>query len=160
MKRLDPEKIDLPTLTLLAGISANEYLLERIRAAGYPSVRNSHGYVFQHLLSGPQSVGELAAQLGVTQQAASKTTRELEDLGYIERQLDASDSRVRRVSLTPRGHALVARARAARAKLESELLASVGARAVAAARRALVAMLAQTGGTDAIAQRRAKPMSA
>lgn len=159
MERLDLRSIDLPTLSLLAGVAANETLLERIRAAGHHALRNAHGYLFQHLLIGPKSVGELAALLGVTQQAVSKTALELEQLGYVERHIDTSDARVRRVALTAAGRAVVAQARAERAKLEAELVEAVGSRAVAAARRALIAMLEITGGTDAVVQRRVKPPS-
>jgi len=35
-------------------------VLERIRAAGHPDVRYSHGFVFQVLVPGPASIGELA----------------------------------------------------------------------------------------------------
>ena len=43
-------------------------------------------------------MGELAEALGVTQQAASKSVLELEKLGYVERQPDLVDSRVRRIA--------------------------------------------------------------
>ena len=35
------------------------------------AVRESDGYVFQHLLPGPLKFGELAERLGITQQGAS-----------------------------------------------------------------------------------------
>jgi len=156
---LDPASIDLPSLASLAGASATEHLLGRLRAAGHARVRSSHGYIIQHLIAGTPTVGELAGQLAVTQQAASKFVLELESLGYAERRPDPVDSRIRRVALTAQGQSLVEQARAARAKLEAEVSAAVGAHAVRAARRALVAMLEVTGGTDAVARRRVKPPS-
>ena len=156
---LDPASIDLPSLASLAGVSATEHLLGRLRAAGHPQVRSSHGYIIQHLVAGTPTVGELAERLGVTQQGASKFVLELESLGYAERQPDPADSRIRRVVLTARGQSLVEQARADRAQLEAEVTATVGAQAVRAARRVLVAMLELTGGKDAVASRRVKPPS-
>lgn len=157
MSDVDLEALDLPTLAWLAGSAANEFLLARIRASGHPNVRISHGYVFQYLLKGPRSIGELAELLGVTQQAASKSVLELEALGYVARRADAQDSRVRRVELSAQGRKAVERGRAARASLEAELNAQLGQRTMAKARRALIALLQQAGGTEAVRGRRVRP---
>jgi DNA-binding MarR family transcriptional regulator len=159
MSTVDLETLDLATLALLAGTSANQQLLAAARSAGHPDLRNAHGYLFQHLIAGPKPVGELAELLGITQQAVSKTALELEGMGYVSRQADPDDTRVRRIALTARGRAAIERARAARAKLEEALVAAVGARGVNAARRALIGLLELTGGLDAVAQRRVKPLS-
>lgn len=159
MSTLDLESIDIATLSLLAGSSANQQLLAAIRAAGHPELRNAHGYLFQHLISGPKPVGELAELLGVTQQAVSKTALELEGMGLVTRQPDANDSRVRRVALTARGKSVIERSRAARAKLEAELVQAAGARAVSSARKTLIALLELTGGSHAVAERKVKPLS-
>lgn len=115
--------------------------------------------MIQHLVEGEPTIGEIAAQLEVTQQAASKTVLELESLGYVTRVPDAIDARVRRVTLTRAGRKLLAEGRAARAQLEAALLAEIGPRALAAAHRALVVLLQQTGGLDAVQRRSAKPPS-
>ena len=47
----------------------------------------------QRLVEGPGTVGETAASLGVTQQAVSKTVRELVDLGYVAQTVDAAGVR-------------------------------------------------------------------
>jgi DNA-binding MarR family transcriptional regulator len=156
---LDPETIDLATLAWLAGAAANEMLLREVRGTRHPKVRNAHGYVFQHLLGGSRTVGELAKLLGVTQQAASKLVVELEQLGYVERQPDETDKRVRRVVLTGRGAGLVERARDARAALEAKVLKRVGPKGAFDARRALVALLQISGGLGAVTKRRVKPPS-
>jgi len=156
---LDPALLDLPTLIALSGTLTNEHLLGRIREVGHPALRISHGYVFQHLIAGPRAVTELAELLGVTQQAASKVVLELEGLGYVERKPDPLDSRVRRVALTALGHGAIERARAARRSLERVLEQRVGARALAATRRTLLALLEITGGLSDVAQRRVRPPS-
>lgn len=95
----------------------------------------------------------------MTQQAVSKTALELEGMGYVAREVDPNDTRVRRIALTTRGRAAVERARTARAKLEAALVEAVGARNVSAARRTLIGLLELTGGTDAVTQRKVKPIS-
>lgn len=154
---LDPEDIDLPTLAALAGAATTEYLLARVRKAGHPAVRASHGWVFQHLVEGTPTVTELAQRLGVTQQAASKWVAELEAQGYVERRADEDDSRIRRIALTPKGRSVIERGRDARAKLEAELRVAIGPRALATARKAMIALLSQTGGLADVERRRAKP---
>ena len=157
MSTLDPESIDLATLAALASGSATEFLLRQLREAGHPNIRVSHGYVFQYLLAGSPTVGELAELLRVTQQGASKVVLELESLGYVERTSDPEDSRIRRVALTAKGRSVVDRGRTARAKLEAAVVAKVGPQAIKAARRALVALLDRTGGLDAVRTRRVRP---
>lgn len=156
MHDVDPSALDLATLAALAADSASDFLLAKLRATD-PQIRTSHGYVFQHLLVRSPTVGELADMLAVTQQAVSKSVSELEALGYVERQPDPEDSRVRRVALTAAGRSVIERGRAARAALEKELLGELGAPALRAAKKALVALLARTGGVDAVKARKAKP---
>lgn len=156
---LAPDTIDVATLAWLAGSAANEHLLRAVRGSTHAKVRNAHGYVFQHLLNGPRTVGELALLLGVTQQAASKVVVELEGLGYVERRGDETDKRVRRVHLTRRGTAVVERGRAARRALEARLVEEIGPKRVEDARKALVALLRVSGGLEAVSSRRVKPPS-
>ncbi|HET8926417.1 MAG TPA: MarR family transcriptional regulator [Microbacterium sp.] len=150
--------VDLATLAFLTGSAANDALLHEIRDSGHPGLRVSHGYVFQRLLVGEPTIGELAEALGVTQQAASKAARELEQLGYVARRPDASDRRVTRLALTDRGAAAVAAARRARSRLERALAARVGGADLAAARRVLTALLIYVGGQNAVQLRSVKPM--
>lgn len=159
MTHLDPAAIDLPTLVSLTGLATSEHLLRRLREGGNPEVRISHGYVFQHLLGGSPTVGELAELLDITQQGASKVVVELESLGYVERRQDPDDSRIRRVALTALGRTVIERGRTARAKLEAELLADIGPRAMKATRRTLLRLLERTGGLASVATRRVKPPS-
>jgi DNA-binding MarR family transcriptional regulator len=81
---------------------------------------------------------------------------ELEALGYVVREADPEDTRIRRVALTTKGRSVIERGRAARSKLEAELLSEVGPKAMAGARKVLVALLKKTGGLEAVAQRRVK----
>lgn len=154
---IEPDELDTATLASVAGASANELLLSRIRAQGHPAIRIAHGYVFQHLLEGDPTVGELAAALDVTQQAVSKTARELEELGYVTRRADPADRRVTRLELTRAGRSAVGLARSERSALEQDLEQSAGAEDVAAARRVLRTLLDLTGGDAPVRQRRVRP---
>jgi DNA-binding MarR family transcriptional regulator len=154
-----PHELDLASLTALSGAAANEHVLQRLRSCGHPQVRISHGYVFQHLIGGHPTVGELATHLGVTQQAASKSVRELEELGYVERIEDVADSRVRRVALTSRGRAVISLARKIRTQFEEDIRNALGQRAIATAKRVLCAVLEAAGATELVTQRRVKPPS-
>jgi DNA-binding MarR family transcriptional regulator len=154
MPELNPADLDLPTLAALAGAAANQHLLRRLHDDGYNGVRTSHGYVIQNLIDESPTVGELAGRLGVTQQAASKAVVEMEGLGLVTRVADSTDNRIRRVTLTEHGEALLAAGRAARAELERAVAGDVGDLAVA--KRALVILLEHTGGLAAVNRRRVR----
>lgn len=154
--------LDLGYLALFVGQRVNELVLERLHEAGYGGVRTSHGYVVQHLVDeGPasgwpaRSVTELAALLGVTQQAASKVVSELARLCYLE-DAPADDRRVRRVRLSRRGRAMVAKARELRADVEASGLGGLPPASVGKARAVLVSMLERLGGADAVKGRRVR----
>ena len=108
--------------------------LERL-APSTRAIRYAHGFLIQQLVEGPRPVGEIAENLGVTSQAVSKTVRELEALGYVDRSADPADGRVRRVALTERGQAVLEAGRAIRAELNAELAAGAGRRARRGRRR-------------------------
>src|SRR4051812_49945962 len=87
---------DLVLWTQLLAESLNASMLDSLRERGHPELRYSHGFLFQQLVEGSRPVGEIAANLGVTSQAVSKSVRELETLGYVSREADPADARVRR----------------------------------------------------------------
>jgi DNA-binding MarR family transcriptional regulator len=155
MAPLDPADIDIATLAWLAGSSANRAILAELHKTGHAGVRNSHGYVVQHLIDGAPTVSELADLLGVTQQAASKHLLELERLGYVARVPDPVDSRVRRARLTDHGRRLVDDSRRIRQQLDDRLTRVAGNDAADAARRVLIRLLDTTGETASVIARRA-----
>ena len=157
MSAVDPADLDLATLSALAGNAANQHLLEAVRRGGHEQIRVSHGFVFQHLIDGTPTVGELAVKLGVTQQAASKIAAELERMGYVERLSDAGDSRVRRIALTRRGREAIQASRQARKALEAEMAQLVGPEALHTARAVLATLVSHLGATEAVASRGVRP---
>lgn len=154
---LDLHDLDTGTLALFAGFAATSAVQDELAAHGFPDLRMSHGYVFQHLLHARPTIGDLAEKLDMTQQGASKAVAELERLGYTERLPDPHDARIRRVTLTPRGHEAVAAARHARAALEERLRQRFGTTALDAARALLADLLDTLGGAAAVQRREVRP---
>jgi DNA-binding MarR family transcriptional regulator len=147
---------DLVLWTQLLAEFLNAEIVERLRAE-HPRVRYAHGFLIQQLVEGPRPVGEVAENLGVTSQAVSKTVRELEALGYVERWSDPGDGRVRRVALTALGRAVLDAGRTARAALNAELVEALGAERVEAASSTLRAAVEARGGMPAVRARRVPP---
>jgi DNA-binding MarR family transcriptional regulator len=153
---VDLGELDLSLAAMLAGLAMAEEIERRVAAAGFDDVRFSHGFVFQHLLREPLTVGALARAMGVTQQRASKAASELEALGYVRREVDPNDARVRRLVLAERGREAVAAAREARAAVTAELRERVGARRVGAAECVLREVVTELGAEDAVRARRVR----
>jgi DNA-binding MarR family transcriptional regulator len=155
---VEVEALDIGYLALFVGLAFGQRVQEQLAARGFGDLRFSHGYLFQHLVAGERTIGELAERLEVTQQAASKSVAELEALGYVERTTDAGDARVRRVRLSERGQSAVAHSRRLRAQLESRLARTFvrkhGARAVSRTRALLAQALGALGGLEAVRARR------
>ncbi len=148
------ENLDIATLAMLTGEAARARMTARIRALGFSGIRSAHGYVFQHLIDRAPTVGELAEQLGVTQQRASKLVSELESLGYVRRHGDPADSRVRRIALTERGTDCVAAARRLRAQWHAALARRLGTSAMTALTTGLAAFADQLGIEEPVRERR------
>lgn len=157
--RVDPAGLDLVMLAQLAGHVLALRTQERIAAAGgHEALKARYGFVFQHLIAGPLPISALAERLGVTQQAASKTVAEMAGAGYLTRTPDPGDARVRLVALSDRGRRAVADGRAARTELAAALQHRLGPRTAATLRRALLEVLDEAGGIEAVAERRVLPL--
>ena len=151
---VDLAGLDLGYLALFVGMRVNELLLAKLHAAGYDDARHAHGYIFQHLITGPRTITELAGLLDVSQQAASKQVAELIELGYLA-SAPSRDRRARQISLSARGHACIALSRQVRAKLEHQLVAKHGA-ALARTRALLATILDELGGAPAVRARQVR----
>jgi DNA-binding MarR family transcriptional regulator len=148
---------DLPLASLFAGWALADEVQRRIAADGLADLRMADGVLFQHLVPGPRTIGSLAERLGVTQQAASKAVADLERRGYVRREADPGDARVRRAALTARGEAAIEAGRRHRAALEAELAERLGPRRIAAARNTLIDVVEALGGAESVRRRRVRP---
>jgi DNA-binding MarR family transcriptional regulator len=79
------------------------HMLDRLHAEGFDDLDMPHLSLL--LYPGPQGArpSELAAQRGMTKQAANYLLGQLETLGYIERHPDPDDGRSKRIAVTDRG---------------------------------------------------------
>jgi DNA-binding MarR family transcriptional regulator len=80
--------------------------LLKCRERGHDRIRGSHFSIATCLDETGQSLGELAARVGITQQATGKLLRDLEFGGYASSSVDARDKRARIIRLTSVGMAL------------------------------------------------------
>jgi DNA-binding MarR family transcriptional regulator len=153
--RVDFSALDLGHLGFFLGLRVNELVMKKMTAAGFKSVRESHGYVIQHLIESERSITELARRMEVTQQAASKTVAELVRLGVLEA-VPARDRRAKRIRLSRRGWRAVEFSRRARRQVERRLLAAAGKKDYAKAKGILTACLEGLGGIERIRTRRVR----
>jgi DNA-binding MarR family transcriptional regulator len=153
---LDPAEIDLLQLALFAGMAANQAVRERLEKRGFVGLRDSHGFVIQHLLREPQSIGELAGHLGITQQAVSKTVAEMARNGYVQ-DAPSDDARVRKIRLSARGKSVVETTRKYRKDLEAELAQHAGKDAYAQAKSVLLSALDRLNALEPIRHRKVRP---
>ena len=150
---IDLQQLPLSHLAHFVGVFANRQVLAEMKHKGYGDLRESHGYLVQHLLRGPHSVGELSKLLGISQQAVSKTVSELSRAGYLESE-PGEDARVKWVRLSARGQASVKAARRIRDKLEQRLSSKLGKRRLGVVRAALADLLQELGGAADVKGRR------
>lgn len=91
------------------GTAAPEGVATEFAAGGVAGAHPRAGPIASHVIraaihiygNGPQTIGQLAVGIGVSQGWASRVVDEMERAGYVERQRDPADRRVVRVSLVP-----------------------------------------------------------
>jgi DNA-binding MarR family transcriptional regulator len=150
--KIEP-RLDLGYLALFLGLRVNELVTNRMHARGFTGIRESHGYVIQHLIEGERSITELARRMEVTQQAASKAIAELVRVGAVE--IDhGADRRVKTVRLSSMGWESVHETRKIRRELEKRLIRIAGAEKYESARSVLSTCLDGLGGMETVRSRR------
>lgn len=157
VKAPDPTTgLDVATMLSLLGDAVDGAVLAALRGTG---LRRGHGYLVQRLLVGPATATQLADELGVSQQAASKAVRELTALGHVEVVPDPPDRRSRPVRLTRRGLDAVETARAARRGVDRRIRAALDEADVEDLRRTLQDVLAVLGLAESVRRRSVRPPS-
>ena len=95
-------------LLLLGGFRAlAEAGSAELAERGYERIRPIHDFALHSIVAGADTASELASELGVSKQAASKTVAFLESEGYVSTAPDERDTRRRRFTVTEHGHALL-----------------------------------------------------
>ncbi|MFI6653163.1 MarR family winged helix-turn-helix transcriptional regulator [Streptomyces sp. NPDC050529] len=131
-------------LLLLAGFRtladrATAELAER----GYEDVRSVHDFALHSILSGADSVSELARRMSVTRQAAAKTVATLEERQYVARRLDPADRRRTRLRVTERGLALLQQGEAIFDEMREQWEEQVGAASLSTVEEALRSLVGE-----------------
>ncbi|PYV79046.1 MAG: MarR family transcriptional regulator [Acidobacteria bacterium] len=167
-------RLDLPYLGFFLGLRVNELVMEQTWKAGFRGLRDSHGYVIQHLIEGDRTITELANRMDVTQQAASKMIAELVQLGILELVpardrrakwvrlsnrgwrcvVPARDRRAKWVRLSNRGWRCVELGRRSRAKIESRIMRAAGKSKYEMAKLTVLSCLESLGEIERIRSRR------
>ncbi|WP_461124036.1 MarR family winged helix-turn-helix transcriptional regulator [Saccharothrix stipae] len=120
---------------------------ERLAERDLEPLRPAHGFVFRYLADRPAATAvDLAAHLGVSKQAATKTAAELVDWGYVHRTPHPKDRRAQVLTLTGKGRSYLRLADSLWAELEAEFAAVVGAERLTVLREALETYLADAEG--------------
>ena len=140
------EEIPFPALLRHARSTYGVAMRRALAEAGYDDLPANALYVIGGMALGAEGLplGQLVKELGVSKQAAGQLVDTLVLRGYIGRTVDPADRRKLTVALTERGRAAAAAQAAARAKIDAELIASVGLEDVNRTRRTL-AVLADIG---------------
>ena len=118
--------------------AVQEHMLERLRERGFDDFDRAYFAVFRY--PGPQGARptDVAARVGISKQALNYLLRELERLGYLEREPHPDDLRSKRIVLTQRGIAAVGVIRDAVAEMEAAWEHQLGPRRFALLRELLL----------------------
>lgn len=152
---------DAPDFGILLALAFRVYVDElhaELAARGFTDMRPGYGAVFRALHERPLTLTLLAAQLGVSKQAAGKVVGELLSRGLVAQRDGAEDLRTKLLVLTAGGRALVRAAKQVGARVEKRLAAEVGPRAVAGMRTALAHLVVSGGGEPELRARRVRPV--
>jgi DNA-binding MarR family transcriptional regulator len=138
---LVPETIGLHVLLRAARHTYAAAVTAPLHAAGFDDIPRNGVFVIGAVGRSGAPLSEIIAWLGVSKQATGQLIETLVLRGYLERSTDDEDRRRLKVTLTPRGRAVAAIARAAVERVDQRLEASVGREHLAHARATLLALI-------------------
>ena len=120
-------------------------VLRELAQHGHAGATSSHHYAMEAIDRGASDASALGRELGISRQAAAKTIRSLEQLGYVNRGADANDARRRPLEVTARGHEMTEIGAAAYERIRLRLEASEGVRRLETVEHVLRAIPEITG---------------
>lgn len=100
---------------------------DELALRGHPGTTAAHHSAMEAIDRGATDASALGRVLHISRQAAAKTIRSLEELGYIERGVDAADARRRPLAVTARGRERTELGAAAYERILLRIEAGVGA---------------------------------
>lgn len=124
--------------------TVRDRMLVGLHERGYTDLIAAHLNVLQY--PGPENKrpAELAAQTRMSKQAVNYLLGQLQRLGYLTREEDATDQRSKRIRLTPRGRAAIKAIREIVQEVEADWEQQLGARKFAQLRDLLTQLHAST----------------
>lgn len=144
--RMSRSGADLALLLLAGFRTLADRATVELAGRGYEDVRSVHDFALHSIVSGADSVSELARRMSVTRQAAAKTIAVLEERHYVAREVDPADRRRTRIRVTERGLAMLRQGEAIFDELRAQWEKQVGAASLATVEEALRSLV----GDDAI----------
>ncbi len=137
------ETIGLPVLLRHARTTYGTAMRRALDEAGYDDIPANGLYVIGGLALGVPDIplGQLIKELRISKQSAGQLVDTLVTRGYLERSADKDDRRKLTVALTERGRAAAEAQKAAREKVDAELLAAVGETDISRTRRTLAVLI-------------------
>jgi DNA-binding MarR family transcriptional regulator len=119
-------------LMLIAAFRALiDELHDELATLGYRDARPLHGFALQAVGSAGATISELGRRLGVSKQAAAKTARHLEQLGYLARAPHPRDERAALLTRTSRGEQFLADSARGFTRLRDRWIHELGADRIA-----------------------------
>jgi DNA-binding MarR family transcriptional regulator len=110
------------------------------RAKGHRRLKLSFAHVLTLIQPAGARIQQIAATQDVSKQAISAIASELEELGYLQRQVDAGDARQIVLQFTERGQQLIADSVQSVDELETEFAAIIGSAALQRLTTAIAAL--------------------
>ena len=117
----------LPLLLFTGFRTIIDRLHAELAEQGHPDFRPAHGFALQAIGVPGATASEIGRRLGISKQAAGKTTDRLAALGYVERVDDAEDGRRKLIRLTSRGVDVLTRSALIFDELHAEWAETMGA---------------------------------
>jgi DNA-binding MarR family transcriptional regulator len=138
-----PDDLAMPVLLRHARITYGAAMRRALNDAGYDDIPGNGLYVIGGLALDRDDIplGQLIREMRLSKQAAGQLVDTLVTRGYLERSIDKDDRRKLTVTLTERGRAAAAAQRAAREKVDADLLAKVGRDDLDRTRRTLAVLI-------------------
>jgi DNA-binding MarR family transcriptional regulator len=123
-----PSGVELARL-LLDGFHSMTYDVHaELANRGHPGVRAGYEFTLRAIDAGADTASELGRRLSVTKQAAAQAITILEQLGYVSRDADPDDARLKRLRVTPRGHEMMTLGAALFDEVRDRWAAQIGTR--------------------------------
>jgi DNA-binding MarR family transcriptional regulator len=121
----------LASQLLRAFTAMSAEVTDDLAGRGHPGATPALHFAMEAIEHGASDASALGRALGISRQAAAKTIRSLEDLGYVDRGVDEGDARRRPLRVTDRGRDWTVLGAAAFERILERLEASEGAEHVA-----------------------------